>query len=43
MPAYHMPTGDALENRRYTRLDGLCSELFGIQTPAQKKRAHPEG
>jgi hypothetical protein len=38
-----MPTTDALENRRYTRLDHIGSELFGIQNTGTKKRAHPEG
>jgi hypothetical protein len=33
---------DALENRRYTRPDHISSELFGIQTPAQKSAPIPK-
>jgi hypothetical protein len=36
MPAYHMRAADALGNRRYTRLDHICSELFGIQNTGTK-------
>jgi hypothetical protein len=41
LPAYHTPVADAPENRRYTRLDHICSGLRGIQKPAQKSAPIP--
>jgi hypothetical protein len=34
-----MPAAHALENRRYTSLDDICSELFGVQNTGHKKSA----
>jgi hypothetical protein len=38
-----MPAADALENRRYTRLDDICSELFGVQNTGTKNAPIPKG
>jgi hypothetical protein len=42
LSAYHMPAAGAPDNCRYTRLDYICSDLFGIQKHRHKNAPTPK-